>query len=66
MNKSDLEELGLEDGIFDKDNHMPYQASYGASVNLNELDDDQLEAYEQGYLTGAEDYDLNNENEENF
>lgn len=54
----DLEELGIEDGTFDKDNHMPYRASYGSSIDIDDLDDEEREAYILGYDTGAEDYDL--------
>ncbi len=33
-------------------------SGFGSSVNLDELDEDQREAYELGYGIGAEDYDL--------
>ena len=64
LSEADIEELGIEDGNYDKDNDMPYQASYGSSVDLDELTDEQREAYEQGYMTGAEDYDLDTEDDE--
>ena len=64
LSDSDIEELGIEDGTFDRDNNMPYQGSFGSSVDLDELTDEQREAYEQGYYTGAEDYDLDTDNEE--
>ena len=54
----EIEELGIEDGSFDKDNHMPYRSSYGSSVDVDDLDDEEREAYILGYDTGAEDYDL--------
>ena len=57
----DLEALGIEDGTFDRDNDMPYQGSFGSSVDLDELTDEQREIYELGYNTGAEDYDLDTE-----
>ena len=61
-----LEALGIEDGTFDRDNNMSYMGSFGSSVDLDELTDDQREAYEQGYYAGAEDYDLSSEDEEEF
>ena len=54
----ELEEMGIEDGNFDKENHMPYQSSYGSSVDIDDLSDEEREAYMLGYDTGAEDYDL--------
>lgn len=54
----EIEEFGIEDGTFDKDNHMPYMSSYGSSVDITDLTDEQLEIYKMGYDTGAEDYDL--------
>ncbi len=55
------EALGMEDGHFDKDHHMLPHSGFGSSVNLDELDDDQREAYELGYGIGAEDYDLSDD-----
>ena len=52
------ENLGMEDGRFDKDHHMLPHSGFGSSVNLDELSDDAREAYEMGYGLGAEDYDL--------
>ena len=52
------ENLGMEDGRFDKDHHMLPHSGFGSSVNLDELSDDKREAYEMGYSLGAEDYDL--------
>ena len=52
------ENLGMEDGRFDKDHHMLPHSGFGSSVNLDELSDDAREAYEMGYSLGAEDYDL--------
>ena len=66
LSDSDLEELGIEDGTFDRDNNMSYMGSFGSSVDLDELTDDQREAYEQGYYTGAEDYDLDSDEDEDF
>ena len=60
----EIEELGMEDGAFDKDNHMPYQSSYGSSVDIDDLSDEQLESYRMGYDAGAEDYDLFDDDEE--
>ena len=56
------ENLGMEDGRFDKDHHMLPHSGFGSSVNLDELNDDEREAYEMGYSIGAEDYDLSNDN----
>lgn len=55
------ENLGMEDGRFDRDNHMLPYSGFGSSVNLDELDDDAREAYEMGYSLGAEDYDLSDD-----
>lgn len=55
------ENLGMEDGRFDKDHHMLPHSGFGSSVNLDELNDDEREAYEMGYSIGAEDYDLNDD-----
>ena len=52
------EALGIDDGRFDREHHMLPHSGFGSSVNLDELDDDQREAYELGYGIGAEDYDL--------
>jgi hypothetical protein len=56
------ENLGVEDGRFDKDHHMLPHSGFGSSVNLDELSDDEREAYEMGYSIGAEDYDLGDDN----
>ena len=56
------ENLGVEDGRFDKDHHMFPHSGFGSSVNLDELSDDEREAYEMGYSIGAEDYDLGDDN----
>lgn len=64
LSDADIEELGIEDGTFDRDNDMPYMGSYGSSIDLDELTDEQRDAYEQGYYSGAEDYDLDTDNEE--
>ena len=55
------ENLGMEDGRFDKDHHMFPHSGFGSSVNLDELSDDEREAYEMGYSLGTEDYDLDND-----
>ncbi len=60
----EIEEFGIEDGTFDKDNHMPYMSSYGSSVDITDLTDEQLEIYKMGYDTGAEDYDLFSDDED--
>ena len=54
----EIEEFGVEDGTYDHDNRMPYESSFGSSVDLTDLTDEQLEAYKMGYDTGAGDYDL--------
>lgn len=56
------ENLGMEDGRFDKDHRMLPHSGFGSSVNLDELSDDEREAYEMGYGIGAEDYDLSDNN----
>ncbi len=60
----EIEELGMEDGNFDKDNHMPYQSSYGSSIDVDDLDDEEREAYNLGYYNSAEDYDLFDDDED--
>lgn len=55
------EALGIDDGRFDREHHMLPHSGFGSSVNLEELDDDQREAYELGYGIGAEDYDLSDD-----
>ena len=55
------ENLGVEDGRFDKDHHMLPHSGFGSSVDLDELSDDEREAYEMGYSIGAEDYDLSDD-----
>ncbi len=55
------EALGMDDGRFDREHHMLPHSGFGSSVNLDELDEDQREAYELGYGIGAEDYDLNDD-----
>lgn len=60
----EIEEFGIEDGTFDKDNHMPYMSSYGSSVDITDLTDEQLEIYKMGYDTGAEDYDLHDDDDD--
>ncbi len=58
MDESDYENLGIQDGTLDRENKMSYQASFGSSVNLDELTDDERDAYQLGYDIGAEDYDF--------
>ena len=62
----DIENLGIEDGIYDRQNKMSYQASFGSSVDLDELSDEEREAYELGYEIGAENYDLDLDDEDDF
>ena len=64
LDVSDYEQLGIDDGTFDNVNHMSYQTSYGASVDLDELTDEQRDAYDLGYNSGAEDFDLYEDDEE--
>ena len=66
MDESDIENLGIEDGTYDRQNKMSYQASFGSSVDLDELSDEEREAYERGYESGAENYDLSMDDEDDF
>ena len=50
-----------DDGRFDREHHMLPHSGFGSSVSLDELDEDQREAYELGYGIGAEDYDLSDD-----
>ena len=52
------EALGIDDGRFDREHHMLPHSGFGSSVDLEELNEYQREAYELGYGIGAEDYDL--------
>ena len=61
----EIEEFGIEDGSFDKDNKMPYMSSYGSSVDIDDLSDEQLEMYKMGYDNSAEDYDLFGDDDDN-
>jgi len=65
----EIEELGMEDGNFDKDNHMPYLSSYGSSVDVDDLEDEEREAYNNGYYSSAEGpnlFDDDDEDEEDW
>ena len=64
MDESDYENLGIQDGTFDRQNKMSYQASFGSSVNLDELSDEEREVYELGYEIGTENYDLDSDDKE--
>ena len=64
LDESDIENLGIEDGTYDRQNKMSYQASFGSSVDLDEPSDEEREAYELGYDIGAEDYDFHDYDED--
>lgn len=49
---SGIEEAGMMDGSFDSDNNMSLYSSYGASIDEDELSDEEKEAYENGYFSG--------------
>lgn len=66
LSEDDIETLGIEDGTYDRQNKMSYQASFGSSVDLDELTDEEREAYELGYEIGAENYDLDSNEEEDW
>ena len=66
MDETDYEQLGIDDGTFDRENHANYQASFGASIDLDKLNDEEREAYELGYEIGAENYDLYDNDDENY
>ena len=66
LDEPGIENLGIEDGTYDRQNKMSYQASFGSSVDLNELSDEERETYELGYEIGAENYDLDLDGEDNF
>ena len=66
MDENDYENLGIQDGTYDRDNKMSYQASFGSSINIYELSDEEREAYELGYEIGAENYDLDLDDENDF
>ena len=58
LDLDDIETLSIDDGTYDRQNHMSYQASYGSSIDLSELDEEQRDVYDLGYSVGSEDYDL--------
>ena len=64
LDLDDIETLGIDDGTYDRQNHMSYQASYGSSIDLNELDEEQRDIYDLGYSVGSEDYDLYDNDDE--
>ena len=66
LSDSDIENLGIQDGMYDRENKMSYQASFGSSVDLDELSDEEREAYELGYEIGAENYDLSLDDEDDY
>lgn len=48
------EEAGFDDGAFDAQMGNPDYMSYGTSVDLDSLTDDERDNYEQSYLTGLD------------
>ena len=64
LDLDDIETLGIDDGTYDRQNHMSYQASYGSSIDLEELDEEQRDAYDLGYNVGAEDYDIHSDDDD--
>ena len=62
IDDEEIESAGLYDGRFDKEygSTLP-GVSYGASMNLSELTDEQLELYESSYYAG---YDMGIKNED--
>ena len=64
LDLDDIETLGIDDGTYDRQNHMSYQASYGSSIDLSELDEEQRDVYDLGYSVGSEDYDLYDDDKE--
>ena len=64
LDLDDIETLGIDDGTYDRQNHMSYQASYGSSIDINELTEEQRDAYDLGYSVGSEDYDLYEDDDE--
>lgn len=64
LDLDDIENRGIDDGSYDRQNHMSYQASYGSSIDLSELDEEQRDIYDLGYSVGSEDYDLYDNDDE--
>lgn len=56
MDNYDAEEAGFLDGEFDAQCENAEYTSYGASIDLDELDDDARDDYEQAYFSA---YDSN-------
>ena len=53
----DVEAAGFDDGSIDKDMHLPTYSSYGSSIDVNKLTDEQRDLYENAYFSGEEDFD---------
>ncbi len=64
LDLDEIEALGIDDGSYDRQNRSSYQASFGSSINFDELNEEQREAYELGYNIGAEDYDLSSDDDD--
>jgi hypothetical protein len=62
----EIEELGIEDGDFDNDNHMPYRSSYGSSIDVDDLEDEEREAYDRGYHDSIEDFDPYSDHDDDY
>lgn len=56
MSDGEVEMAGLQDGEFDANNDAPAYSQYGSSVDLNELDDDQKDIYDDAYHAGFDSY----------
>ena len=52
----DVEAAGFDDGSIDKDMHLPTYSSYGSSIDVNKLTDEQRDLYENAYFSGEEDF----------
>lgn len=50
----DPEEAGFADGAFDGQMDNAEYASYGASIDVDSLTDDERDNYEQSYLAGLD------------
>lgn len=53
----EVEAAGFDDGNIDKDMHLPTYSSYGSSIDVDELTDEQRDLYENAYFSGEEDFD---------
>ncbi|MDO4979249.1 MAG: hypothetical protein Q4E47_03835 [Candidatus Saccharibacteria bacterium] len=58
----DIESAGSMDGEFDGEYDMPSYSQYGASINLDDLTDEQRDIYDNAYHSGHDAAESQKEN----